>query len=1068
MSLKIVKTLALDFTRNAPLEYIFVKAGDKNSRVLDITPLNSGLAYALPEGVKVVFAAKKPDKTEILNDAKVNTATGHIEVTLSKQTLAAEGILVCEVALYSASDEFLSSQHFYLKASPFALTNIESGNEYNTLVVALLSVDAKVREAENIIKKITAVGTGGQGGRGIVSIERTNGDGSPGSIDTYTITYTDDIKSTFTIYNGADGEDGRGISSFTHIQSYDTYDLYEIEYTDGTYQEIQIPRGNDGKNGTDGISPTVSVNKSGKVTTISITDKNGTKIAIINDGTDGTNGKSAYAYAQEGGYTGTEVEFAEMLATDYGAEINKLSEKIVNLTTIPYGGSKEWLEANGDKTQLYQIDGYVWGYIESNGWTKSGTQFILASSEGEMTNAGGTEYLLRSGDEGTVYSYHEASGDADVPVYDSLPETANEGDIVAVGGRKYKAYLTTEEVPNYTDITKQDGWTWTENHRTNSSGTLTANDGIHATDYIPGRYGDIIRFKGFQLRTESSFTNLHIVDANKQHGSIGIPNVSNLRAPGVYVEDGDITILYAGRDTNGNEISYAEYIRASGKLVGAATLDDVIITINEEITTKTITVVSWTDIGEYIPPVEAGWSATEETHSIIDSLSATANSGDTAVYSSNGYVYSYIEGADWMAMSKYTQQTIDNAMSDTSTNAVQNKVVKAAIDEVNEKSDANANEIISLKNEVEALGGTTSEAATIPSYWETEVASKTAIVKELQTAGGKDCISFAWASDTHIPDNDNGRTNDIGKVMAKMLDNCEIPFALVTGDINSRASFGEEAGLLEAQAQMPVHLAPLWGTDRLLMSLGNHDGCYGDSSGYYRKQFTPERMWQTFFRGQALDFRRVFSDDGLYYYVDNIPQKIRFIVLNSNFGGEYSVNDNGWAVNNRFSTSCYGQAQFDWLADVALDMPEGYKAIITAHVPPNIGYSVDEQLLIGIVNAYCNKTTYNGSYTAGVDGWSNSTVDVDFTSAKGEIIAIFAGHVHWDKVDTETMVRPIITIIAAGASVNENQMSEGEVAPTRTKGTATETSFDVVTINKATRTIYCTRIGAGVDREVNY
>lgn len=151
MSLKIVKTLALDFTREAPLEYIFVKAGDKDSRVLDITPLNSGLAYAIPEGANVVFAAKKPDKTEILNDAKVNTATGHIEVTLSEQTLAAEGILVCEVGLYSAAGEFLSSQHFYLKASPFALTDVESSNEYNSLVVALLAVDAKVREAEDEI-----------------------------------------------------------------------------------------------------------------------------------------------------------------------------------------------------------------------------------------------------------------------------------------------------------------------------------------------------------------------------------------------------------------------------------------------------------------------------------------------------------------------------------------------------------------------------------------------------------------------------------------------------------------------------------------------------------------------------------------------------------------------------------------------------------------------------------------------------------------------------------------------------------------------------------------------------
>lgn len=49
--------------------------------------------------------------------------------------------------------------------------------------------------------------------------------------------------------------------------------------------------GKDGTDGKDGVSPTVAVNKSGKVTTISITDKNGTKNATINDGTDGTHGK---------------------------------------------------------------------------------------------------------------------------------------------------------------------------------------------------------------------------------------------------------------------------------------------------------------------------------------------------------------------------------------------------------------------------------------------------------------------------------------------------------------------------------------------------------------------------------------------------------------------------------------------------------------------------------------------------------------------------------------------------------------------------------------------------------
>ena len=46
----------------------------------------------------------------------------------------------------------------------------------------------------------------GEDGRGIVSIVRTSGNGSAGSTDVYTITYTDATTSTFPVYNGADGK----------------------------------------------------------------------------------------------------------------------------------------------------------------------------------------------------------------------------------------------------------------------------------------------------------------------------------------------------------------------------------------------------------------------------------------------------------------------------------------------------------------------------------------------------------------------------------------------------------------------------------------------------------------------------------------------------------------------------------------------------------------------------------------------------------------------------------------------------------------------------------------------
>lgn len=48
----------------------------------------------------------------------------------------------------------------------------------------------------------------GADGRGIVAVARTSGDGSAGTVDTYTITYTDNTTSTFTVRNGSNGAPG--------------------------------------------------------------------------------------------------------------------------------------------------------------------------------------------------------------------------------------------------------------------------------------------------------------------------------------------------------------------------------------------------------------------------------------------------------------------------------------------------------------------------------------------------------------------------------------------------------------------------------------------------------------------------------------------------------------------------------------------------------------------------------------------------------------------------------------------------------------------------------------------
>ena len=62
-----------------------------------------------------------------------------------------------------------------------------------------------------LLSSISGGGGNGEGGsaRSIVSITRTSGNGTAGTTDTYTITYTDGTTSTFTVYNGKDGVNGK-------------------------------------------------------------------------------------------------------------------------------------------------------------------------------------------------------------------------------------------------------------------------------------------------------------------------------------------------------------------------------------------------------------------------------------------------------------------------------------------------------------------------------------------------------------------------------------------------------------------------------------------------------------------------------------------------------------------------------------------------------------------------------------------------------------------------------------------------------------------------------------------
>ena len=82
---------------------------------------------------------------------------------------------------------------------------------------------------------------------------------------------------------GKDSLDGVGITSIEKTGTSGLVDTYTVTFTNGTSMTFTVTNGEDG---TDGISPTATVTKSGKIATITITDKNGTTSVQLSDGED--------------------------------------------------------------------------------------------------------------------------------------------------------------------------------------------------------------------------------------------------------------------------------------------------------------------------------------------------------------------------------------------------------------------------------------------------------------------------------------------------------------------------------------------------------------------------------------------------------------------------------------------------------------------------------------------------------------------------------------------------------------------------------------------------------------
>lgn len=190
------------------------------------------------------------------------------------------------------------------------------------------------------------------------------------------------------------------------------------------------------------------------------------------------------------------------------------------------------------------------------------------------------------------------------------------------------------------------------------------------------------------------------------------------------------------------------------------------------------------------------------------------------------------------------------------------------------------------------------------------------------------------------------------------------------------------------------------------------------------------------------------SEGKMYYSVDFPKQRVKAICLMACYGDEMGCHYG------------YYREQVEWLEQVLLALPDGYKVLLFTHIDP-IGLDrthkmENEEEFMGVLEAFCNGEKFEGD-----------TFKVDFTKkSDATISAMFTGHGHFDFVIAK---KPFYIIERASNHLHQINpgddwtQPENAVSPRRKVGTYTEDLFDTVIFDPIKNSLDIIRFGAGDD-----
>lgn len=298
----------------------------------------------------------------------------------------------------------------------------------------------------------------------------------------------------------------------------------------------------------------------------------------------------------------------------------------------------------------------------------------------------------------------------------------------------------------------------------------------------------------------------------------------------------------------------------------------------------------------------------------------------------------------------------------------------------------------------------------LPGYWQTQIEQDITKITANDAVIGNNGDSFVFITDVHLFRNSKNSPALIKYILA----HSEVDKVFFGGDLIEKDT--GDTGKADAIAEYSVWNNLMYGTDYFFI-VGNHDGNNYDGTNASNELTQAEIYGLTIKRIEKFyDTNRSTS-----YCIDNLSQKTRYICIDCEKNADLD-------------------SVYEWMQGKMTELESGWNLVIMQH-------------------------RYWGSNTSTVSIQGQKlqeAINEVYESLNCTLICVIVGHTHTDyKINDETYGYPII---AVNCDTRDGSVS----GYTRTVGTISEQSFDVVHIDYTNQKIYMTRIGAGSDREFSY